>query len=151
MFQAWRVLHPVVVMLRPGDDPTDDDRRKVLAAPRRIFLFQALLWAAASVILGLVNGQQSWLLGVSIGLTVGLAGWATSCLTYLACERSLRPVARRVLAEGLPERRFVRSVADRAMFAWGLGTGVCRAGHRPGGRVRADRRRGPGHRSTSCR
>ena len=124
MVQAWRVLHPVVVMLRPGDDPTDDDRRKVLAAPRRIFQFQALLWAAASLILGLVNGQQSWLLGVSIGLTVGLAGWTTSCLTYLACERSLRPVARRVLAEGLPERRFVRSVADRTMFAWGLGTGV---------------------------
>ncbi len=124
IFQAWRVLHPVVVMLRPGGHPTDEDRREVLAAPRRIFLFQALLWVAASLILGLTNGLQSWLLGVSIGLTVGLAGWTTSCMTYLACERSLRPVARRVLAQGLPERRFVRSIADRTMFAWGLGTGV---------------------------
>ncbi len=122
--QAWRVLHPVVVMLRPGDEPTDDDRRQVLAAPRRIFLFQAMLWAVASVILAIVNARQSWLLGISIGLVDALAGWTTSCLTYLVCERSLRPVARRVLSEGLPERRFVRSIADRTMFAWGLGTGV---------------------------
>jgi adenylate cyclase len=59
-----------------------------------------------------------------VGLIVGLAGWTTSCMTYLTCERSLRPVARRVLTDGIPTRRFVRSVADRTMFAWGLGTGV---------------------------
>lgn len=122
--QAWRVLHPVVIMLRPGDEPTEDQRRDVLAAPRRIFLFQALLWALAAVVIGLVNGLQSVKLGIAIGLIVGLAGWTTSCITYLLCERALRPVARRVLAAGIPERRFVRSVADRTMFAWGLGTGV---------------------------
>ena len=122
--QAWKVLHPVVIMLRPGEEPTEDERRDVLAAPRRIFLFQALLWAIASVVIGVVNGLQSVQLGVAIGLMVGLAGWTTSCITYLLCERALRPVARRVLAAGFPERRYVRSVASRTMFAWGLGTGV---------------------------
>lgn len=124
VLQAWRVLDPVVVMLRPGEDPTDDHRRAVLAAPRRIFLFQALLWAFASIVIGVVNALYSLTLGLAVGLIVGLAGWTTSCMTYLLCERGLRPVARRVLADGIPARRYVRSVAGRTMFAWGLGTGV---------------------------
>jgi adenylate cyclase len=123
-WQALRVLRPVVMMLRPGDDPDDEQRRKVLSAPRRIFLFQALLWALASVVVGVVNGLESVPLGVAVGLIVALAGWTTSCITFLLCERALRPVARRVLASGIPTRRNVRSVASRTMFAWGLGTGV---------------------------
>ena len=124
MLQAWRVLHPVVIMLRPGDDVSDDQRRDVLSAPRRIFLFQALMWALASVVIGVVNAFESLTLGLAVSLIVGLAGWTTSCLTYLLCERALRPVARRVLTSGIPARRYVRSVAGRTMFAWGLGTGV---------------------------
>ncbi len=122
--QAWRVLHPVVIMLRPGGAPTESERRDVLAAPRRIFAFQAMLWAMASVLVGAANAAQSAMLALSIGVIVGLAGWATSCVTYLLCERSLRPVARRVLATGIPPRRHVRSVTDRTMFAWALGTGA---------------------------
>lgn len=124
VYQAWRVLHPVVIMLRPGDEPDDDDRRKVLAAPRRIFFFQALMWTLAALILAVVNGRASVLLGIAVGLIVLLAGATTCCVTYLTSERSLRPVARRVLAGGIPERRWVRSVTDRAMFAWWLGTGI---------------------------
>ena len=120
---AWRRLHPVVVMLRPGGAPTEEDQRKVLAAPRRIFLFQALLWAVGSLVFFGWNAQHSWLFGVSVLLIVGLAGWTTSSLTYLLAERSLRPVARKVLKQGFPERRYVRSVAGRSMFAWALGTG----------------------------
>ena len=120
---AWRRLHPVVVMIRPGGHPTEDDQRKVLAAPRRIFLFQALLWAVGSVVFFGFNVRHSWLFGLSILLIVGLAGWTTSSLTYLLAERALRPVARKVLKQGFPERRYVRSVAGRSMFAWALGTG----------------------------
>ena len=120
---AWRRLHPVVVMIRPGGEPTEDDQRKVLAAPRRIFLFQALLWAVGSVVFFGFNARHSWVFAVSVLLIVGLAGWTTSSLTYLLAERSLRPVARQVLRQGFPERRYVRSVAGRSMFAWALGTG----------------------------
>ena len=119
---AWRRLHPVVLMLRPGGEPTEDDQRRVLAAPRRIFLFQAFLWAVGSFVFFAFNVRHSWLFGLSILLIVGLAGWTTSSLTYLLAERSLRPVARRVLKQGFPERRYVRSVASRSMFAWALGT-----------------------------
>jgi adenylate cyclase len=121
---AWRVLHPVVIMLRPDASPTEEDQRDVLAAPRRIFAFQAFLWALGSFVFFLENARYSLQLGFSVLLIVGLAGWTTSSLTYLLAERSLRPVARRVLRQGFPDRKFVRSVSDRAMFAWALGTGV---------------------------
>lgn len=125
---AWRTLHPVVIMLRPGDSPSSDDKRNVLAAPRRIFLFQALLWGIGSLVFFAENLRYSAELGVSVLLVVLLAGWTTSSLTYLLAERSLRPVARRVLRQGFPTRRYVRSVAGRAMFAWALGTGVSALG-----------------------
>ena len=120
---AWRRLHPVVTMIRPGGRPTEDDQRKVLAAPRRIFLFQAFLWALGSLVFFGYNAQYSWVFAVSVLLIVGLAGWTTSSLTYLLAERALRPVARKVLKQGFPQRRYVRSVASRSMFAWALGTG----------------------------
>jgi adenylate cyclase len=123
-FQAWRVLHPVVVMLRPGDEPSDQDRRDVLAAPRRIFLFQGFLWGVASILILLQFSRYSFTLALSIFLVVALAGWTTTSLTYLLSERALRPVARRVLQGGFPERMWVRSVASRTMFAWALGTGA---------------------------
>ena len=126
-YHAWRTLHPVVVMLRPSEDAltiSDQERRAVLSAPRRIFLFQTFLWVWAAVILALVNARASITMGISLCLIVSLAGSATSCVTYLLSERSLRPVARRVLSTGIPPRRLVRSVRNRAMFAWWLGTGV---------------------------
>jgi adenylate cyclase len=85
---------------------------------------QALLWAAGSVVFFAQNVRYSLDLGISVFLIVALAGWATCCLTYLISERVLRPVARRVLTGGFPSRRYVRSVANRAMFAWALGTGA---------------------------
>lgn len=121
---AWRTLHPVVTMARPGARFGETDRSAVLTAPRRIFVTQALLWVLASFVFLAVNLRFGGLIGVSVFLIVGLAGWSTSCLAYLFAERSLRPVARLALAQGLPQRRFVRSVAARSMFAWALGTGV---------------------------
>ena len=121
---AWKILHPVVEMLRPDGHPTEDDQRSVLSAPRRIFVFQAMLWCVGSVVFLFVNVRYSWDLGFALFQIVLLAGWATSCFTYLLAERALRPVARKVLSEGIPNRRFVPSVRDRAMFAWALGTGA---------------------------
>ena len=126
--QAWRTLHPVVTMLRPGHTPSADDRRDVLAAPRRVFLYQASLWALGSLLFLVTNLRHSVDLALSVLFVVGLAGWTTSCLTYLFAERALRPVARRVLAQGFPSRRYVRSVAGRTLFAWALGSGVSMLG-----------------------
>lgn len=122
--RAWHILHPVVTLLHPGAPAADADRLAVLTAPRRLFVSQVGLWLLGAVLFLLLNLRTSTGLGVTILLIVGLAGWATSCVTYLIAERTLRPVARRLLAQGLPDRQFVRSVADRTMFAWGLGTGV---------------------------
>ncbi len=125
---AWKVLHPVVELLRVDDPASEQQRRAVLAGPRRIFVFQASLWATAAVLFLLLNLRHDPMLGVYVFLIVALAGWSVSGVSYLIAERGLRPVARRVLAEGIPDRRFVRSVAGRTMFAWGLGTGVSAVG-----------------------
>ncbi len=122
--QAWKVLHPVVVYLRPGAEPDETVRRAVLDAPRRLFIGQAVLWVLASLVYFTFNLRYDALFAVGVFLIVGLAGWTTSCLVYLVAERALRPVARRVLDAGIPSRRFVRSVTSRAMFAWSLGTGA---------------------------
>jgi adenylate cyclase len=122
--QAWKVLHPVVEMLRHESSPSPDDQRDVLAAPQRIFLFQAVLWAVASVVFLFLNARYSWDLGLTVFQIVLVSGWVTSCFAYLLAERSLRPVARSVLSDGIPNRRFVPSVRDRIMFAWALGTGA---------------------------
>ena len=124
IWNAWRVLHPVVTLLASNGSSAEKDRLDVLAAPRRIFAAQAFLWALGAAVFFGLNTRYSVRLAVSVSLIVGLAGWATSCLTYLLAERALRPVARRVLKDGIPERRFVRSVTQREMFAWALGTGV---------------------------
>ena len=95
----------------------------MLAAPRRIYLLQGssgrrLDTDPAAVL------RCSFDLAFSIFLVVALAGSTTTSLTYLLSERALRPVARRVLQGGFPERMWVRSVASRTMFAWALGTGA---------------------------
>lgn len=130
---AWRVLHPVVALLgRPGgspaDPPTAHEQRAVLDSPRRIFWRQAALWGLAAALATAAYATVSTDLALSVLLVIGLAGWTTSSLTYLVAERSLRPVARQVLMRGFPRRRSIRSVADRAMFAWALGTGVTALG-----------------------
>ncbi len=128
MVTAWRLLHPVMALLDDGHRPSADDQRAVLAAPRLIFWRQAVLWGIAAVLFAVINALASPDLGLSVLLIIGLAGWTTSCLAYLVAERSLRPVARRVMVRGFPTRRSIRSVADRTMFAWGLGTGVAAIG-----------------------
>jgi adenylate cyclase len=66
--------------------------------------------------------------GVLMGVMVGLAGLTTSALTYLVAERALRPMARRALANGVPDRLVVPSVAARSMVAWALSSGVATLG-----------------------
>ncbi len=124
IMHAWKVLHPVVLILRPGTLADDAAKRALLAAPRRIFWGQVVLWALASVLYFGINLTHGFAFAIGVFLIVALAGWTVSCMSYLIAERALRPVARMALEEGIPSRRFVRSVAGRTIFAWGLGTGV---------------------------
>ncbi len=119
-----RMVGPAVRWVREDRRPTDGEKRALLNVPRRIFFMHAVLWSIGTLIFAGYNAFTSVQLGVTVVQIVGLAGATTSSIAYLVAERLFRPLARRALASGVPERTRVRSVAGRTMFAWVLGTGV---------------------------
>ena len=142
-FHAWRVLHPVVVMLRPGDEPTEDDQRDVLAAPRRIFLFQALLGRSASVLFFVQFTRYSWRPRPSRSSSswrwpAGRRAASPTCSPSGHCGRWLARCCK-----GLP-RAAVRAQRRQPLdVRLGPGHGLHRAGHRLRRGRRADRPRAP--------
>ncbi len=111
--------------LGQDEPPTAKQRSRVLRAPLRLMVVEAVLWGTAVVVFGVVNLVLfSGLLALGVGLTVLLGGITTSSACYLLSELALRPVAARALAAGASSRRGVPGVAVRMGLAWALGTGV---------------------------
>jgi adenylate cyclase len=124
ILRGWVILQPTALWVREGREPDDSERRRLLRTPRRMFVMQALLWGVAVVAFGLFNSFRDPGLGWVVALIVALAGVSTCSIAYLVTERVMRPLARRALAAGVPDRMRVRSVAMRTMVAWVLGTGI---------------------------
>jgi adenylate cyclase len=122
--RGWMILDPTVRWVREGREPDDSERRRLLGTPRRMFFMQAVLWGVAVVAFGAFNTLKDPGLGGVVALIVALAGVSTCSIAYLVTERLMRPLARRALASGVPERMRIRSVAMRTMIAWVLGTGI---------------------------
>ena len=116
--------HGIRGWLEDDREPTAKERRRVLRAPLRLMVVEAVLWGAAVVGFTLLNSQFSALLALGVGLTVGLGGLTTSVAVFLLSELALRPVAARALAYGGDDRARVPGVATRWLLAWALGTGV---------------------------
>jgi len=108
--------------------PTPRQRLRVLRAPLRIMLVQAVLWGLATVLFTGINATYSVLLALGVGMTVALGGLTTSAAAYLVAELALRPVASRALMAGPVTRRGVPGVATRWLLAWALGTGASLVG-----------------------
>jgi adenylate cyclase len=89
---------------------------------------QAQLWAFAAVLFGVFNARYDVGLGALVSGIVVLSGLATCSVAYLMAERALRPMARRALASGVPDKLGIRTVAWRSMLAWTLGTGIAVSG-----------------------
>jgi adenylate cyclase len=104
--------------------PNADEQLRVLRAPLRIMLVEAVLWGLAVLGFAGLNAFFSPLLALGVGLTVALGGLTTSSVAYLLTELALRPVASRALASGAMERRGVPGVTSRWLLAWALGTGA---------------------------
>ncbi|MFT4300065.1 MAG: adenylate/guanylate cyclase domain-containing protein [Aeromicrobium sp.] len=125
---GMRIGRPGLRWIREGRPPTDAEKRAVLNAPRRFFTLHAVSWGLSAVFFAVFNAFFSLPLGVAVLQIVALAGITTSSIAYLVAERIARPLAGRALATGIPDRLRVRSVANRTMFAWILGTGVVVSG-----------------------
>ncbi|MEX1141581.1 MAG: adenylate/guanylate cyclase domain-containing protein [Thermoleophilaceae bacterium] len=104
--------------------PEPDEQLRVLRAPLRIMVVEAVLWGLAVLCFAALNALFSALLALGVALTVALGGLTTSAVAYLLTELALRPVASRALAAGAPDRRGVPGVTARWLLAWALGTGA---------------------------
>ncbi len=132
LYGTVRGLHharPVVHMFERESEPTEDERKAVLRLPALATRLQLGLWFFGALVFGIVAAVQvSVLYGIEVACTVGLAGLATSGVTYLLFQRLLRGAVHIALVHNPPRRREVPGVALRVVLAWGLGTAVPVAG-----------------------
>jgi adenylate cyclase len=105
-------------------EPTDEERRLVLRAPRRIVFVHVVLWGLAAIVFGTVNATFSGELGQRVAITIALGGVITCAIVYLLSERQMRPIAVRALAGGVGERRLAPGIKTRTFLAWVLGSAV---------------------------
>ncbi len=120
---AHYLNRPMLRWLQAGVPPTDEDKRWLIAIPRRTFIYHAGGWALGLAIVSVFNGQRDgWELAAAIAQVVSIAGICASSLAYLLAERLLRPLAATSLTDGFPEDTHIRTVASRIMSAWWLGT-----------------------------
>ncbi len=104
--------------------PSEAEKLRVLRAPLRVMVVEAVLWGGAVVSFALLNLIFDPLLSLGVGLTVALGGVTTCAVAYLLTELALRPVASRALASGPPPRRRLPGLTARWLLAWALGTGA---------------------------
>jgi len=123
-----RRLRRVIDWLIEDRDPTPEERRDALRAPRRIIRMHITIWLLAMVVFGVLNATYSLESGRRVAISVLLGGMTTCVFVYLLAERQLRPIAARALAAGVGDRRLGPGVKTRTFVAWALGTGVSLVG-----------------------
>ncbi|HEV7887006.1 MAG TPA: adenylate/guanylate cyclase domain-containing protein [Acidimicrobiales bacterium] len=108
-----------------GRTPTPAERETALREPFRLAAGSFAAWMGAAVLfsgLNMVFGNP-FVVVVRIFVGIVFGGLATSVLSYLLVERTLRPVFAVVLAGGVRRDRYL-GVRPRLMLSWGLGSGV---------------------------
>jgi adenylate cyclase len=125
-----RRFRPVGRWLAEGRPPTTGERALVLSLPSRTAGLTLAWWLAAAAFFGTVTATHHpavYVAGVAVGIT--LAGLTTAAVSYLLCERTLRPAFALALAGEVPSRRDTGGIIGtgprpRLLVSWALGSGV---------------------------
>jgi adenylate cyclase len=104
--------------------PSPEEQENILRAPLQVFIAVGTGWLIAAFVFGFFNVTYDIQLGISVFITVLLAGLATAQIAYLLTEWLLRPLAAKALAERPLEDPALPGVTARTLFTWGLGSGV---------------------------
>ena len=107
-----------------GEEPTDEDVRRVLALPLWRAKIAALLWVATIPVFFLVNLGESKDFAMAACVIIALGALTNGAVLYLLTEKLMRPLIARALSARVPERTFGPGVRGRLVFAWVLGTGI---------------------------
>ena len=109
--------------LREGREPTKDEHRMTLRLPGYVAGLTATAWALGSMLGFLLNLDHSFDAALLIATALWLGGETTSALSYLFCERTIRPGTALALEARAPTRPTL-GVRSRLVIAWSLGTAV---------------------------
>ncbi|WP_048876878.1 adenylate/guanylate cyclase domain-containing protein, partial [Saccharomonospora saliphila] len=112
-----------------GRRPGPHEAARALRVPVDLAVVSGTLWAGGAVTLGvLTTVLGSWLDAVGVVLAIVLGGLATVGMTYLAAERTARPVMSLALPVALPRDRhdghLPATVLRRLVVTWSLAGGV---------------------------
>ena len=107
-----------------GEEPTDEDVRRVLALPLWRAKIAALMWVTTIPLFFLVNLGESKEFAHAVAAIILLGALTNAALLYLLTERLMRPLIARALAARVPETTFGPGVRGRLTIAWILGTGI---------------------------
>jgi adenylate cyclase len=106
--------------------PTRQEAETALREPFRLGAASVIVWLAAAVLFTVLNAvvgnPADAVVRVCVGVVFG--GLATSLMTFLLVERTLRPLFAVVLAGEVPARQGLLGVRPRLMLSWALGSGV---------------------------
>ncbi|MFT5222069.1 MAG: adenylate cyclase [Glaciecola sp.] len=127
LFTAWalRRSRPGRRWLHEDRAPTSDEQRALLRMPLHVLLAVGMAWLGAAACFGtwaIVTTSLEF--GVTVTVTVLLAGLTTAVVGYLQAERVLRPAASIALAASPLHRPALPGVTWRIMIAWAVGSGV---------------------------
>jgi adenylate cyclase len=106
--------------------PTDKERARTIALPRRIAFVSFAPWLGAAVFYAVVDSNAGYSTNHVIQLAIGIldGGLVTCTIGFLLMEKAMRPMVAVALRGAEPPRRTVGGVRTRLMLTWLLGSGV---------------------------
>ena len=114
-FSAW---------LRSGAPADAETRSLVLRLPLRLSYGDAVGWAGAVVVFGVLNATYTPVFGLQVASTIALGAVTTVPLNYLLVERVLRPAVTLAHVDAPSPPPIVLGVTRRMVLAWAVGSGV---------------------------
>jgi adenylate cyclase len=121
-------FRPLMRWLDEARTPTRDERRLILGFPWRTAVHAAAGWLLAAVLFGVITATHHpavFVAGTVMGIV--LAGLTSAAVTFLLCERTMRPVFALALAgevQGEREPAGILGTGRRLLVSWALGSGV---------------------------
>jgi adenylate cyclase len=107
-----------------GTDPTPEEQELTLNLPWSMFRLGVVLWSVSTVAFLVLDLPTSVPFGFLAAGAVLAGGLTTVATAFLLSTRLLRPATGRVLELHPPELGTASGVGERAIFIWGLTTGV---------------------------
>ena len=124
---AHRIFRGACRWLVEQRQPTEEERRAVLAVPWRHAVLSFGMWLGAAAVFGVLNArwESNVITGERTALSIVLAGLAACAATYLLIERCMRPVyVHALMADELDHRHAMFGIRPRFLLSWAFGSAV---------------------------